>query len=120
MKIKTVAATLLISALALPALAQTTSTPRIDQRQANQQQRIDQGMQSGALTEKEATRLEKGQAHVQNMENKAAADGKVTAKERARIEHAQDQQSKRIYRQKHDRQHDYNHDGKMDRPARKK
>lgn len=120
MKIKTIAAALLVSALTLPALAQTASTPRIDQRQANQQQRIDQGAQSGALTDKEAARLEKGQAHVQKMEDKAAADGRVTMRERARIEHAQDQQSKRIYRQKHDRQHDLNHDGKMDRPARRK
>lgn len=120
MKIKYLVATLLVSALALPALAQTTSTPRIDQRQANQQQRIDQGVQSGALTDREAARLEKGQAHVQKVEDKAAADGKVTVKERARIEQAQDQQSKRIHRQKHDRQHDLNHDGRMDRPARKK
>ena len=119
MKLKTVAAALLMTAFTLPALAQTTSTPRIEQRQANQQQRIDQGVASGALTDKEAARMDKGQTHVQNMENKAAADGKVTMKEKARIEHAQDVQSKRIYRQKHDRQHDYNHDGKRDRPARK-
>jgi hypothetical protein len=118
MKLKNIAATLLVSALALPALAQTTSTPRIDQRQANQQQRIDQGVQSGALTQREAARLQQGQEHVQNLENKAVADGKVTAKERARIEHAQDVQSRRIYRQKHDRQHDFNHDGRRDRPAR--
>lgn len=120
MNLKSIVAALCVTALSLPALAQTTSTPRIDQRQANQQQRIEQGVQSGALTQQEAARLEKGQAHVQNMENKAVADGKVTAKERARIEHAQDVQSKRVYRQKHDRQHDFNHDGRMDRPARRK
>lgn len=120
MKIKTIVAALFAAALTLPALAQTTSTPRIDQRQANQQQRIEQGMQSGALTEREAARLEKGQEHVQKLEDKAVADGRVTAKERARIEHAQDVQSRRIARQKHDRQHDFNHDGRMDRPARKR
>ena len=54
--------------------------------------------------QREAARLEKGQARVQRMENRAAADGKVTAKERARIERAQDQQSRRIYREKHDKQ----------------
>lgn len=110
-------------ALATPllAFAQTPSAPsapRIDQRQANQERRIDQGVQSGSLTQKEAARLEKGQDHVQNMEDKAKADGKVTPKERARIEHAQDNQSKRIANQKHDRQHDMNHDGKVDRPHR--
>ena len=37
MKLKHIAAVFCMSAFALPALAQTTSTPRIDQRQANQQ-----------------------------------------------------------------------------------
>jgi Tfp pilus assembly protein FimT len=94
----------LIAAFALPALAQTDSTKRIDQRQANQERRIEQGVKSGALNEREAMRLEKGEARIQKMEDKAAADGKVTLKERARIERAQDMQSRRIYRQKHDRQ----------------
>src|SRR5207237_3438968 len=92
------------AAFTLPALGQTSSTPRIDQRQANQERRIEQGEKSGALTKKEAARLEKGQARVQKMEDKAAADGKITAKERARIEKAQDKQSRKIYREKHDKQ----------------
>src|SRR5687767_12742533 len=86
------------------AFAQTTSTPRIDQRQENQQQRIDKGVQSGALNEKEARRLDKGQQRVQKAENKAMADGTVTAKEKRKIEHMQDNQSKKIYREKHDKQ----------------
>ena len=93
-----------IATVWLPADAQTDSTKRIDKRQANQQSRIEQGQKSGALNQKEAARLEKGQAHVQKMESKAAADGKVTQKERAKIEHAQDKQSKKIYREKHDKQ----------------
>jgi hypothetical protein len=93
-----------VAAFALPAFAQTTSTPRVDQRQANQERRIDQGEKSGALTKKEAARLDKGQARVQKMENKAVADGKVTAKERAKLEKAQDRQSKKIAREKHDKQ----------------
>ena len=47
------------AAFTLPALGQTSSTPRIDQRQANQEWRIEQGEKSGALTNKEAARLEK-------------------------------------------------------------
>src|SRR5882757_1265918 len=96
-----VAAAAAISAFTLPALAQTQSTPRIDQRQQNQERRIEQGEKSGALTPKEAARLEKGQARVQKMENKAVADGKVTKKEAARIEKAQNRQSKKIYKEKH-------------------
>ena len=98
---------LMIAALPGIAFAQagdTTSTKRIDKRQENQQQRIDKGVQSGQLTDKEAKRLEKGQARVQKMEDKAMADGKVTKKERKRIEKAQDRESKKIARQKHDKQ----------------
>ncbi len=114
-----------LAALALPVFAQTTATkdpaatPGIDKRQAEQQKRIDQGVQSGQLTPKEAARLEKGQERVQSMEDKAKADGKVTAKERERIQHAQNVQSRHVAKEKHDRQHDRNHDGKRDRPGRK-
>lgn len=107
-----------LAAFALPVMAQT-ATPKIDQRQANQQQRIDQGVASGQLTSKEAARLEKGQERVQAMEDKAKADGKVTPKERARLQQAENVQSRHIAKQKHDRQRDMNHDGKRDRPARK-
>ena len=79
-------------------------TPRIDQRQANQERRIDQGIASGGLNEKEAARLNKQQGHIDNMENKAKADGTVTKKERAKIKHAQDRASGHIAREKHDRQ----------------
>lgn len=106
--------------VATTASAQTTSTPRVDQRQAAQDARIQQGVQSGQLTEREAAKLERGQQHVQNMENKATADGTVTRKESSRIEHAQDQQNRKIKREKHDRQHDRNHDGRQDRPHRQK
>ena len=93
-----------LAAITLPVLAQTTSTPRIDQRQQTQQQRIDQGAASGQLNQKEETRLEKGQARVQGMETKALADGTLTSKERRKIEHTQNQQSRKIYREKHDNQ----------------
>ncbi len=113
----------LLLAAAIPAVAQTATPPtaqqRIDQREANQQKRIEQGEKSGALTQREAGRLDKGQARVEKMEQKAAADGTVTGKEARRVEHAQDVQSRQIRREKHDRQHDANHDGKQDRPHRK-
>jgi hypothetical protein len=116
--VKKIAAMLML-ALPMLAFAQAPATPRVDQRQANQEARIQQGVQSGALTPKEAARLEKGQDRVANLEDKAKADGTVTAKERARLKHAQDKQSARIYRQKHDAQTDVNHDGKVDHPKKK-
>jgi hypothetical protein len=77
-------------------------TPGIDQRQANQERRIDQGISSGQLTERESARLDKQQNHIDTMENKAKADGVMTKKERARIQAAQDRASRNIARQKHD------------------
>jgi opacity protein-like surface antigen len=79
-------------------------TPGIDQRQANQERRIDQGIASGQLTQREATRLDRQQDRIDRMENKAKADGVVTARERARLHAAQDRASRNIAREKHDRQ----------------
>lgn len=121
MKIQTLIAT---AALALSgvAFAQTTvivpkdptATPRVDQHQANQEKRIDQGTASGALTPAEAARLEAGQAKNDAAEARMKADGTVTKKERARLLHRETVSSKKIFRQKHDRQHDLNHDGVKD------
>jgi hypothetical protein len=101
-------AAVVIAFAALPAIATaaegTSSTQRIDKRQKMQDKRIDRAAKSGALNEKEQARLDKGQQRVQRMEDKATADGKVTARERARIEQAQDRQSKKIYREAHDKQ----------------
>jgi hypothetical protein len=110
----------LIGAALLPALASAQpATPRVDQRQANQERRIEQGVQSGELTKREAARLERGQERVEKMEAKAKEDGTVTAEERKRLKRAQDRQSGAIYKEKHDRQADRDHDGRKDRPARK-
>ncbi|MBL8699594.1 MAG: hypothetical protein JNK67_14545 [Alphaproteobacteria bacterium] len=101
---------LAVALLALPAVASAqapasgTNTPGVDKRQANQEQRIDQGVGSGQLTKRETRRLNQGQNHVDNVENRAKADGKVTKRERAHMKHAQNAQSRRIYRQKHDNQ----------------
>jgi hypothetical protein len=101
-KMKTTLLAALFAALALPVMAQ--NTPRVDQREANQEARIQQGVASGQLTPKETAKLEKGQAKVDAMEAKAKADGKVTPKERAKLAKAQNKQSRKIYKQKHDAQ----------------
>jgi len=71
-------------------------------RNVNQQERIHNGLESGALSNKEAAKLEHGQAHVERHEANAAADGHVGAGEQARIQRNQNQQSRRIHREKHD------------------
>lgn len=112
------ALTILLATFASQSFAQV-ETPRIDQRQLNQERRIDQGVASGSLTKREANRLEQGQQRVDRIEARAEADGVLTRREQARVHHAQDVQSRRIAVQKHDRQHDYNHNGRVDRPARR-
>lgn len=77
------------------------ATPRVDQRQANQRARIQQGVRSGELTRGEASRLRAGQRHVNRVERRAKADGVVTGRERAHLNHAQNVQSRHIARLKH-------------------
>ena len=71
------------------------------QRNINQQNRIEQGVQSGALTNKETANLERGQARIDRKEARAGADGHVSAREQARIQNVENNQSKKIYREKH-------------------
>lgn len=92
--------------IAASAFAQTTgpaatATPRVDQREANQQQRIANGAASGQLTARETQHLEKQQARVDNAEAKAKSDGVVTAKERRQLQKRQDVASADIRRAKH-------------------
>ena len=89
---------LIASLVSIPAFA---GTPGINQHQANQQRRIDQGVASGQLTGNEAARLQDGQARVANMKTNAKADGVVTGKERAQIRKAQRGESNRIFNKKH-------------------
>lgn len=104
MKTASLVAISLFTAAAASAFAQTPATPRVDKREARQEARIEQGKSTGALNDKEAARLEAGQARVDAKETAAKSDGVVTAKEKAQLTHAQNKQSRRIARQKHDAQ----------------
>lgn len=101
---RTIVRTLIASAIAAISISSfaQTGTPNIDQRQANQQTRIDQGKATGALSKREAARMEAGQAKVAGMKQAAKADGKVTGAERKAIQKEQNKQSRRIKTQKHD------------------
>ena len=81
-----------------------TATPKIDQREANQEKRIQQGVASGSLTPKEAARLEKRESKIKADEAAAKADGKVTTAERKKLNRELDHASRAIERQKHDGQ----------------
>jgi len=104
--------TILFPGLACVAVAQATppapkdpqATPHIDKRQANPQKRIDAGVASGSLTQKEVDRLEARQARNAKLEDKAKADGVVTHKERVALKQCENKTNRHIARQKHDRQ----------------
>jgi len=81
------------------ASAQTTGTEV--QRNVDQQQRIENGLQSGQLSTKEASKLEKGEAHIDKMEANANKNGGPTPQQAAAIQRAQNRESNAIYRDKH-------------------
>ena len=88
-----------------PVVKNSVATPGLDQRQANQQKRIEQGVASGQLNQKEAARLEKRERKLEADKQTAKADGQVTPQERKRLQREADRDSKAIYQQKHDKQH---------------
>ncbi len=93
--------------VAAPAFAQsgTTSIPPVyTQRDINQQERIEQGLQSGQLNTREAARLQAGQSRIDRMQANALRDGTLSGGEKARINAVQNKASADIYRQKHDTQ----------------
>lgn len=83
---------------------QSASSQRMQadvQRNVNQEKRVEQGVQSGTLTNREAGALERGQARVDHAEARAAKDGHMGAHEQDRIQRMDNKQSKHIYAQKH-------------------
>ena len=114
MKFKNVA---LIAALVLaPSLtfAQTTTPPapaptpgqydhNINQRKGAQQGRIANGVGSGQLTAGETSRLEHQESGINREERgmRAQDNGHLTRQDRSTLHHQQNQESRRIYRDKH-------------------
>ncbi len=86
----------------LPAAAAMAADTTAVDRNVKQQERIEQGLQSGALNTREAARLEKQQSKIEQMEAHAAKDGQVSGKEAARIQQAQNAESQLIHSEKHD------------------
>lgn len=90
MKTKILAASLMASALfaglaATPTMAQNTSTPNIDQSQAQVSARIQQGLQSGHITPYEAQMLYRRDQDIQSREALYKSDGRATPAERQQL-----------------------------------
>lgn len=93
---------------ALPAAtlsAQTTYTQRhsVNDRSADQQSRINQGVASGQITNKGAANLQSHQNAINSktQADRAADGGHLTAQNRHQLARAQNRQSQRVYRDKH-------------------
>jgi hypothetical protein len=75
----------------------------INQRKADQQGRIGNGVRSGQLTAGETSRLEHQEAGINREERgmRAQDNGHLTKQDRRTIHTQQNQESRRIYRDKH-------------------
>ena len=71
------------------------------QRNVNQETRGEQGVKSGALTNRETAKLESGQARIDRKEARAAKNGHVGKAEQAGIQHAENNQSEDVFEKKH-------------------
>ncbi|WP_457335613.1 hypothetical protein [Rhizobacter sp. P5_C2] len=91
--------TLLISSMMLAAsagaFAQSTTAGSV-QRDVNQQERIQQGLQSGQLSTKEAGKLEREESKVDHQQAQALKDGKLSTDEKLRLNAAQNKVSSDI------------------------
>jgi hypothetical protein len=92
--------TLLLSSMVFSSVG---TAAEVDNREANQQGRIAQGVKSGQLTAGETAHLETREAHINNeiARDRAANGGHLTAAERAKVNGQQDRTSGAIYRDKH-------------------
>lgn len=70
------------------------------QRDTHQEQRIESGLQGGALNNRQAGQLERGQAYDDRREAHAAGNGHVSANEQAHMNRAESRQSQRIHDKK--------------------
>src|SRR5580704_16186409 len=103
-----VSLTLVPAAILAQTTAPTTPTPgqhdyNINQRKENQQDRIAQGVKSGQLTPGETSRLEHQEAGINKEERgmRAQDNGHLTKTDRKTLHQQQNQESRRIYRDKH-------------------
>ena len=101
MKLSTVLIGTAIFCASFGSMSAQDKTPVVDQREKNQEKRIDQGIKSGEVTKGEAARLDAQQGKIKVDEAKAKSDGVVTPRERAKLKREQNRASHNIYRKKH-------------------
>lgn len=100
------AAFIVLSGLSANSFAQSKSKPwSINNRESRQQKRIFRGIKSGELTARETYRLERNQYQIRRLESRYRKSGNgLSWREKYRLQRELNQSSRRIYRQKHDKQ----------------
>jgi len=96
---RTLIVTALLAGAAFGASAQTVDSTV--QRDVNQQNRIEQGLQNGTITTREGAELERQQAAIDRLQQRELRDGTLSGADQARLRAAQDAESRQIYRASH-------------------
>ena len=104
---KRIVVSMMMGALMLGGVSNLLAQNEVNDRQRNQQKRIGEGVENGSLTAGETAHLEKQETaiHHEVKTDRRANGGALTAQERRQVNRQQNRESKRIYRQKHDAQH---------------
>jgi multidrug resistance efflux pump len=92
---------LLFASIAAFAFTISAADAQVVKRAKNQHQRIKEGVKSGELTKAEAANLRTDQKEIRQEVKEARADGVVTKDERKEVRQDQRQESRKIYRKKH-------------------
>jgi hypothetical protein len=91
----------LICSMALILLtSNVVAETRSEQRQENQDQRIENGQAEGSLTKREAFRLDHQQKRIERRQTRMEADGNFTKAEKVRLNRQQRAASQNIARKK--------------------
>jgi uncharacterized membrane protein YebE (DUF533 family) len=93
--------TLLAAVVLLGAFINSASAQTIHQRSRHQRHRVAQGVKSGELTRAETRNLATDQKEIHQEVKAAKSDGVVTHSERKDIKKDQRQESRKIFRKKH-------------------
>ncbi|MEW5786607.1 MAG: hypothetical protein AB1899_02010 [Pseudomonadota bacterium] len=86
-----------------PQVAPRVAYQPVNAAQADQRERIFQGIRSGQLTQREAEELFRDQRKIDKVEQRYLADGRLTRGEWADLNDRLRESSREIYEEKHDR-----------------
>jgi hypothetical protein len=94
----------MLTAAVLAAMAAgSAQAAQVDRREVRQSARIAGNLRDGDLTWRETARLSTEQARIRREEARYRRDGQLDAWERRELQREQNQASRHIYRQAHDR-----------------